>query len=63
MQFSFDNLKRAVWTNNASREAQRKSGFCFLSFVLQIMKAGYLLQYIVYGDGSLYSYRIICWNI
>lgn len=32
MQLSFDNLKRAVCTNNASHEVQRKSAFCFLVF-------------------------------
>lgn len=36
----------------------------FLSFLFLADYEGWIFtQYVVYGDGSLYSYRTICWNI
>lgn len=73
MQFSFDSFKMYVWFQYSSQmfffffvqsepttlhmRCRRSLAFVFVFCSRRMMKAGYLLQFIVYGDGSLYSYK------
>lgn len=54
----------AVWSdNNTSPRCRRSLAFVFVFWFLADYEGWIFTQFVVYGDGSLYSYRTICWNI